>query len=139
MDYNEKQNAGNASTSGMKTEEYVAENSDAILERVKEYCRERMTEAVYDFYIKDLKVTGVTRYMTITLVVRSKFTLAVVSDRYGKMLEEAFEAVLGTAVHLQFETALEAEGKNERVLIFSLAYHNLKAPRSFDAGFYQWR
>lgn len=111
MDYNEKQNAGNASTSGMKTEEYVAENSDAILERVKEYCRERMTEAVYDFYIKDLKVTGVTRYMTITLVVRSKFTLAVVSDRYGKMLEEAFEAVLGTAVHLQFETALEAEGK----------------------------
>ena len=68
----------------------------------------------YDFYIKDLKVTGVTRYMTITLVVRSKFTLAVVSDRYGKMLEEAFEAVLGTAVHLQFETALEAEGKNER-------------------------
>ena len=39
MDYNEKQNAGNASTSGMKTEEYVAENSDAILERVKEYCR----------------------------------------------------------------------------------------------------
>ena len=114
MDYNEKQNAGNASTSGMKTEEYVAENSDAILERVKEYCRERMTEAVYDFYIKDLKVTGVTRYMTITLVVRSKFTLAVVSDRYGKMLEEAFEAVLGTAVHLQFETALEAEGKNER-------------------------
>lgn len=114
MDYNEKQNAGNASTSGMKTEEYVAENSDAILERVKEYCRERMTEAVYDFYIKDLKVTGVTRYMTITLAVRSKFTLAVVSDRYGKMLEEAFEAVLGTAVHLQFETALEAEGKNER-------------------------
>lgn len=114
MDYNEKQNAGNASTSGMKTEEYVAENSDAILERVKEYCREHMTEAVYDFYIKDLKVTGVTRYMTITLAVRSKFTLAVVSDRYGKMLEEAFEAVLGTAVHLQFETALEAEGKNER-------------------------
>lgn len=114
MDYNEKQNAGNASTSGMKTEEYVAENSDAILERVKEYCRERMTEAVYDFYIKDLKVTGVTRYMTITLVVRSKFTLAVVSDRYGKMLEEAFEAVLGTTVHLQFETALEAESKNER-------------------------
>lgn len=114
MDYNEKQNAGNASTSGMKTEEYVAENSDAILERVKEYCRERMTEAVYDFYIKDLKVTGVTRYMTITLAVRSKFTIAVVSDRYGKMLEEAFEAVLGTAVHLQFETALEAEGKNER-------------------------
>lgn len=83
-------------------------------EIMKEYCRERMTEAVYDFYIKDLKVTGVTRYMTITLVVRSKFTLAVVSDRYGKMLEEAFEAVLGTAVHLQFETALEAEGKNER-------------------------
>lgn len=36
MDYNEKQNAGNASTSGMKTEEYVAENSDAILERVKQ-------------------------------------------------------------------------------------------------------
>lgn len=113
MDYNEKQNAGNASTSGMKTEEYVAENSDAILERVKEYCRERMTKAVYDFYIKDLKVTGVTRYMTITLVVRSKFTLAVVSDRYGKMLEEAFEAVLGTAVHLQFEIAPEVESNED--------------------------
>ena len=114
MDYNEKQNAEIVLSTETKTEAYVVENSDAILERVKEYCRKRMSEAVYDFYIKDLKVTGVARYMTITLAVRSEFTLAVVSDRYGKMLEEAFEAVLGTAVHLQFENASEAEGKNER-------------------------
>lgn len=109
MDYNEKQNAENALTAGTKTEEYVAKNIDVILEQVKQHCQKRMSEAVYKFYISDLKAVSVTRYMTITLATRSEFTLAVVSDRYGKSLEEAFEAVLGTAVHLKFETAPEAE------------------------------
>lgn len=109
MDYNEKQNAENVLTAEARTEAYVTENIDAIWTQVKQLCHERMSEAVYEFYISDLKVTNVVRYMTITLAARSEFTLAVVSDRYGKMLEEAFEAVLGTAVHLQFETAREAE------------------------------
>lgn len=113
MNHNEKQNVENILTTETKTEAYVIENIDAIWEQVKGYCRERMSEAVYDFYIKDLKVTNVVRYMTITLAARSEFTLAVVSDRYGKMLEEAFEAVLGTAVHLQFETAREAENNKD--------------------------
>lgn len=113
MNHNEKQNVENVLTTEAKTETYVTENINAIWEQVKDYCRERMSEAVYDFYIKGLKVTGVVRYMTITLTTRSKFTLAVVSDRYGKMLEEAFEAVLGTAVHLQFETAPEVESNED--------------------------
>lgn len=109
MSYNEKQIAENVSTAGAKMEKYVAENIDAIWEQVKGYCQKRMPKGLYDLFISDLKVVSVVRYMTITLEVYDKSSLALVALRYRKKLEEAFESVLGTAVHLQLEAASEAE------------------------------
>lgn len=112
MSYNEKQNAENILTAGAKIEEYVTENIDAIWEQVKSYCQKRMPKGLYDFFISDLKVVSVVRYMTITLAVYDESSLALVAFRYRKKLEEAFEAVLGTAVHLQLVAASDAECNN---------------------------
>lgn len=76
---------------------------------MKGYCQKRMPKGLYDLFISDLKVVSVVRYMIITLEVYDKSSLALVALRYRKKLEEAFESVLGTAVHLQLEAASEAE------------------------------
>lgn len=114
MDYNEKQIAENVSTAGAKMEKYVAENIDAIWEQVKGYCQKHIPKGLYELFISDLEVVGVVRYMTITLAVCDKSSLALVTFRYRKTLEEAFESVLGTAVHLQLEAASEAEGNKSK-------------------------
>ena len=114
MDYNEKQNVENTLTAGAKAEEYVAKHIDAVWAQAKQYCQEHMSAAVYEYYIRDLKVVSVARYLTITLEVRNEFILAIVSERYGKEVEKAFEEVLGTAVHLQFVTAPKTEKDEDK-------------------------
>ena len=95
-------------------EKYVAENIDAIWEQVKGYCQKHIPKGLYELFISDLEVVCEVRYMTITLAVCDKSSLALVTFRYRKTLEEAFESVLGTAVHLQLEAASEAEGNKSK-------------------------
>ena len=62
--------------------------------------------------VRDNSLSDTDTYMTITLAVYDESSLALVAFRYGKKLEEAFEAVLGTAVHLQLVAASDAECNN---------------------------
>lgn len=75
-----------------------------VLDAAKAYCREHIVDATYNYYIKDIKAVSFENSNTITLEIRNAFILGIVSDRYTTLLRDAFKAVLGFEVDVQFVT-----------------------------------
>ena len=71
-----------------------------VLEQVKLRVLDNMSEQAFDLWIKDIAPVGMDAQM-VRLSVKSQFKKDIINDKYLKLLEQSFEAVLGFAVKVQ--------------------------------------
>ena len=64
---------------------------NGVLDAAKEYCRQHMADAAYEYYISGLKAVSFENSNCVTLAVRNDFIRQIVSDRYTALLKEAFK------------------------------------------------
>ena len=74
---------------------------NGVLDAAKEYCRQHMADAAYEYYISGLKAVSFENSNCVTLAVRNDFIRQIVSDRYTALLKEAFKSVLGFDVEVK--------------------------------------
>ena len=85
-----------------------------VLEAAKEYCRDRTSDATFEYYIKPIKAVSFENSNTVTLEIRNAFTMGIVADRYTVLLKEAFKSVLGFDVEVAFVTP-QPEEEEEKI------------------------
>ena len=70
------------------------------LDAVKEYCRQHITEAAYNLWIKGLEAESFSGDSAV-LSTSSEFLRSNVESRYLNLLKEGFEAVIGYSIDLK--------------------------------------
>ena len=75
---------------------------DEVFAAVKGYCRERLVDATYNLFIDGLEPVSFENG-TVTISVRSDFIKGMVQERYADLLNEAFTAILGFGVDMNFQ------------------------------------
>ena len=74
---------------------------DEVFGAVKDYCKERVVAATYNLFIDGIEPVQFEGSVA-CLRVRSDFLKGVVAERYADLLREAFKALLGFDVQLEF-------------------------------------
>ena len=86
---------------------------NGVLDAAKDYCRQHMADAAYEYYVSGLKAVSFENSNRVTLAVRNDFIRQIVSDRYTALLKEAFKAVLGFDVEVNLVVP-QAEAETEK-------------------------
>ncbi len=73
-----------------------------VLETAKAFCREKIVEAAYTYYISDLTAVSFENSNTVVLQTRNDFICNILTDRYTQLMCDAFKAALGFAVTVRF-------------------------------------
>ena len=82
-----------------------------VMDAVKAYCKNNVSEATYNLFINDLKALNFENGdpVVVVLEVRSDFIMKFVSTRYTDLLMEAFKSLLGFDVNIRFVLAQPTE------------------------------